>query len=725
MKESINNLDLANQLGLSVLGQNQVLGSKDESLADIIDTLKSIPHEIESEKTAITVSHKNLKRKKTTTKPSKEEMSTDEESFMNEEPEEINATKKRKKETPQKSKAKKKMTDMNVDVEPTQEEQQKLQDVKVEVIKSFTAFKKDIAKLSSGRDAQSGTEIANSNKETLSALYNLANSVKPHDEESTVLTRKIAQIQSETGKTPYPLAALNSSKYSFTKTCLPGGLRFSQWGSTVGIPLKVNAVDGNYLFGRHSLYDDKTKRAAAIKDYYVFLQDLGEYQLAAQGLVVLFSHAVKEYLAYEGVSNRNTYALKTFISEELKRQGFPEPKQETLTAITNIIQKLTIKNYFQDSYLPFDDTDKRPIKLQTDPGAEENGVKKIWLQKQNSVMSEKQHLHSLPDNALKIDCDADVYDKETGCLLMRYRKKVISDKLIREVKDVVATITPAQMPNVARPTVINDNKKVETGVRIVNKTSIRTMPVGFLGNARAGVRMGYDHIRHKKNWEILQLTSQIVKELEKEYQKAVPIEFHYCKSVMDKVKDFVMPDCDIVSSVQWNFDYPTNTHRDNNHFPGKHFNVLTCFYGKQEKNYTGGETYFPEYNVYIDMQEGDSLVAAFEDLLHCNVELNTQDQDANGSMKDTKNANWHRISLVGFVRGELLSLVQRIAFETSDEEVDFTKQQILDAKNGIIPPRSSKGFKFFFEQLKQKAPIDEEKEQSINNGSVMDMSMMS
>lgn len=102
------------------------------------------------------------------------------------------------------------------------------------------------------------------------------------------------------------------------------------------------------------------------------------------------------------------------------------------------------------------------------------------------------------------------------------------------------------------------------------------------------------------------------------------------------------------------------------------------------------------------MQEGDSLVAAFEDLLHCNVELNTQDQDANGSMKDTKNANWHRISLVGFVRGELLSLVQRIAFETSDEEVDFTKQQILDAKNGIIPPRSSKGFKFFLSSSNKK-----------------------
>lgn len=738
MKELINNLNLANELKRSPLyGQNEDLISEDESVARLLNDLKSTPHTIESKGAVVTVSQTNFNSKRK--KSSKEEVSTDEEqSFLNGEPEEIKISKKRKKTAPKKTKVNENATDTNLDAETIQAEQQKLQDIRAKIAQSFKEFKNELKELSAKTtdsqkpkhrrlgdtgvrlDHKPNIDRKNRDKDTLSALYNLANSVKPHDEESTVLTREFAKIQLETGQAPYPLASLNSAKHSFTKACLPGGLRFSQWGSTVGIPLKVNATDGNYLFGRHPLYDDKSKRQKSIEEYYVFLQNLGEYKLAAQGLVVLFSHAVKEYLAYEEVSNRNTYALKTFISSELKRQGFPEPKQETLTAMTNIIQGSEIKNYFQDSYLPFDNTDKRPSKLQTDSMSEENGVKKIWLRKQKSALGEKQALENLPNDALKIDFNADIYDEETGLLLMSYRKNIISKELIEEVKAVMAQIPPGQMPNFARPTVINDHKKLGKGERISNKTWIRTMPVGFLGNAKSGVRMGFDHISHKKNWEILQLTSQIVKALEQEYQKAAPMEFNYCKSVMDKVKDFVMPDCDVVSSVQWNFDYPTTTHRDNNQFPGKHFNLLTCFYGKKEKNYTGGETYFPEYNVYFDMEEGDSLVAAFEDLLHCNVKLDTRDKDGNEAVRGSKVADWHRIALVGFVRKELLSLVQRIAFETSDEEVDFTQQQILDAKKGIIPSRQSKGFKFFFEQLNQKTPINEEKDRVISN-STMEM----
>ncbi|KTD08440.1 hypothetical protein [Legionella jamestowniensis] len=613
------------------------------------------------------------------------------------------------------------------------EEKNRLEKIEDKVTRLYNDFVSDVEKLTASMNDVKGSNSNNkeeipekvkeytNNVKTLNALNKLANTFALHDEELTVLTKAFSQRQKQTGQATYPMAATYKANKPFYRSNLPGGFLFSQGGSTAGIPLKAAPVDGNYLFGRHPLYHDKDKRKDSLTDYQL-LQNNKNYKAAAQLLVVLFSHMVKEYLALKGVNNLNSYALKSMICEELRRQNIDIPRQETLTAITKILAKLHLSDYLTESYIPFNNLDRRPEQqeINTENDKEEIGednskVRKLWLERTVSSLPKKEKLVELPKTARKIDFNADIYDKETGRLLMSYRKKIVPSSLCSRVRATMGSITAGEMANFTRATALNDHHALdEQKVRISDKTKTRVMSVGFLGNAKSGIRMAHDFSRHRNSPVIYKLTGEIVQILEREYKAIALEEFNYCKSVVNLAEDFVIPYCELSTSADWNFDYPTSNHVDDNKFPGKHYNLLTCFYAKEEKNYSGGETYFSEYDVYFDLEEGDTLVAAFEDLLHCNAPLSFKEneEEIHDTRKYSKTSNWHRIALVAFVRGELLRLSQRSAFETSDDEVDITAQDVRKVINGTIPVK--KGFslkQFFFENYQKDFPVDEGKEE--------------
>ena len=82
--------------------------------------------------------------------------------------------------------------------------------------------------------------------------------------------------------------------------------------------------------------------------------------------------------------------------------------------------------------------------------------------------------------------------------------------------------------------------------------------------------------------------------------------------------DFVIPNS-VFSTITLNHDFRTACHEDKGDFK----KGLTCFAVKKCGEYTGGELCFPEYNLGVNVEEGDLLIFN-PHIAHCNNDLNGQ-----------------------------------------------------------------------------------------------------
>ncbi len=161
-------------------------------------------------------------------------------------------------------------------------------------------------------------------------------------------------------------------------------------------------------------------------------------------------------------------------------------------------------------------------------------------------------------------------------------------------------------------------------------------------------------------------------------------------------------DCRIISKDADIYDKQTSSHKDTNKFPGKRFGFLSCFYGSQQKRYSGGYTILPEYGIGFDVGQGDCLIADFENIVHANTPIVPLDGKEPFTLpkgaQSKKVPNWHRASLVGYTRGSLLEKTERFSYENSDDESeqDFSAEQITEELEGNSLPRPKRENQFAF-----------------------------
>jgi hypothetical protein len=80
-------------------------------------------------------------------------------------------------------------------------------------------------------------------------------------------------------------------------------------------------------------------------------------------------------------------------------------------------------------------------------------------------------------------------------------------------------------------------------------------------------------------------------------------------------KEFIIPNTNF-STITLNNTFRTATHKDK----GDCKKGLTCFTTKKIGDYSGGELHFPEYDVGVNVEEGDLLIFN-PHIIHCNNEI--------------------------------------------------------------------------------------------------------
>lgn len=242
--------------------------------------------------------------------------------------------------------------------------------------------------------------------------------------------------------------------------------------------------------------------------------------------------------------------------------------------------------------------------------------------------------------------DVDVYDKETGKCLAKFRKNVIPVEMQQAAYD---NLLKAATPTDARLTATGD--KLEDGTvtqyrRRKDGTLSKQVAVPREKQVNSGVVGAYDRTtrfpycrltafnmhefdKFKKAWPIIKLVDMI-------YATLMPDHYKKQRAQADKTaKDFVIKDTSF-TTVTVNKNYATAVHKDAGDFKDGFGNLVALRKG----SYTGGYFTLIRWGVGFDLQNGDVLLT------------NVHEWHANTPMKMDKGAV--RLSLVMYYRENMI-----------------------------------------------------------------------
>ncbi|MBA3662265.1 MAG: hypothetical protein H0W64_11075 [Gammaproteobacteria bacterium] len=520
----------------------------------------------------------------------------------------------------------------------------------------------------------------------------------------------------------------------------------------------------DYLFKRSLEYNDKTKRKELLETYYVAMQNAKSlpkdrgYLHAAQFLLAFFAHTVEHYLHIDAP---NASQLINFINYELLKLDLP--MMDTKKTMVIFRQQLdTLRGNFtasiQNPYL-FDS-----ISTSLSPNIDENNNNNsisINLTKMHSVGKEeelylntnaisckpstdsadgsihKDHVTALnqanikilkikkieidsnkndikselDDNALlvksgpsespsQISDDAiNIYD-ESGKLIIAYRRNAISKNNLERFRSSVCKMDAEKIKAYGARRA-DDKGKNNTNIKSDHQGYTSQSAVIGITSAKHARSVCLTKFTHKnKTQETLLPAGQLMSEIEKWYETISPIEYRSVKQQMKKHKAIALPYCDIYTTIDVNFDKQTYLHKDENNFPGFELRALSVVYPNGNKNYKGGYTYFPEYQIAFDLEEGDLLFANFDKTWHCNTELVPNKEIAIDTMLNPN--GYSRVSVVGFTKGKTLQRLYRCGFENSDDETDIVVRKPLAGYSFFDNTEFPENMEYYVELAKQK-----------------------
>ncbi|WP_454782576.1 hypothetical protein [Legionella sp. WA2022007384] len=279
-------------------------------------------------------------------------------------------------------------------------------------------------------------------------------------------------------------------------------------------------------------------------------------------------------------------------------------------------------------------------------------------------------------NSLKITQDTNFYDVK-GKLIGVYRigaiqPQLITDKLRKELSSTTRTQLN-RMGAVSSEETANNKQNKENVQR-----NVRSAPIGILGKKVTRIRPTQFS---EAKFGVEEGLAPLFKTVEQIYAECAPVEYAARRQLMGYATNFTINGSSYLLTAEANYDKQTNAHVDNNKFPIHCLNPLFVIYpssnqqqGDLQRTYEGAYTFFPGVKgalpndtqsffegIYFDLKEGDLLFWNFDKYFHCNTKLTP----SNG----ITDSNWHRISIVGFTKGEaLLKMVEPLVLEDSDDE---------------------------------------------------------
>lgn len=311
-------------------------------------------------------------------------------------------------------------------------------------------------------------------------------------------------------------------------------------------------------------------------------------------------------------------------------------------------------------------------------------VKKIYVSKKETdeEMRKKEgdYIDITKDYKI-IDYDADVYSKETGKLIAKFRKNVISKELTNLGWDAFhKTSAPSRNRGSASgPIKLSSEywKKrkpvniTKWAVRYIHKGKKSKMQVNnnvyssvlgyFEETPFCGLpcRMtSYTQKYHKYYMKGL----PFIEEISRQFRKLVPTAYKKQKAKIDKKPDYRIGNT-AFSSITVNRNFRTGMHKDAGDYKDGFGNLTVVEYGK----YHGGETLFPQYRIGFDLRQGDFIAMDVHEW-HCNAKLYETASDKKFNKKlpvlfkhDTKTGTigseflFSRISFVCYMREKIVN----------------------------------------------------------------------
>jgi len=237
-----------------------------------------------------------------------------------------------------------------------------------------------------------------------------------------------------------------------------------------------------------------------------------------------------------------------------------------------------------------------------------------------------------------IRCDTDVYT-DTGELLLRFRKKKLSQEYINDYYDALAEFTVAHPTTNRGNTSGCEDKHISTNDKKCSsimgyfdrwgpkqKYSLKNM--GIKLSSLPEVRETFFNATRPEDYK---KTIPLVTEIDKMYKCLMPN--NYAKQYKKARQTRFRIGKTSFTTVTTNINFRTTIHRDKGDDEEGFGNLSVIERGE----YTGGETCYPQYGVGVDVREGDILL------------MNVHEWHGNLPTKK-KNLDVSRMSIVCYLR---------------------------------------------------------------------------
>jgi hypothetical protein len=259
-----------------------------------------------------------------------------------------------------------------------------------------------------------------------------------------------------------------------------------------------------------------------------------------------------------------------------------------------------------------------------------------------------------------IDHDADVYDADSGEVLVRFRKNVLTQKHVDDFYENI--IKFAHNKSGTRGTCsgskikdVSVNKKIASniigyfdGYTIFQKHMFKELGIKPPSKVRLTRFTQSEPEKFEKCLPLIQ-------DIDRMYKKLAPKEYKYQRSCADqtafKIKDTAF------STVTTNLSYHTACHVDSSNLKGTLGNIVVIEKGK----YSGGYTGYPQYKIAFDVRTGDFAIMDIH-TIHSNTPIKRLTKDS------------ERLSLVCYLREG----VYKHSKGTTETDVEKNKQKMLN-----------------------------------------------
>ena len=244
-----------------------------------------------------------------------------------------------------------------------------------------------------------------------------------------------------------------------------------------------------------------------------------------------------------------------------------------------------------------------------------------------------------------IDSNKDGFDSETGKVIFKFRKNVVSQKLQDLASETWLDMSKKKHSNrgVASGIGKDGNSRHYTQTGQNEGTYVASNISGYidralrehrgpLGTIVAGRPTAFT-LNNSDLWikglPFIQNCSDLFKEIS-------PIEYHIQKKEWKKIIPELKIPRSVFTTVTSNYNWQTACHRDSGNFDSGLGNLTIT----SKKHFTGGYLGFPEYRVLIKIEPGDFLLMDSHQW-HCNTPIKIISKDG------------YRLSFVMYIRSDM------------------------------------------------------------------------